>query len=117
MGIMAHHAIVITCYNEERIEQAVTQAKILFGGAFHITPSQFGYYSILIAPDGSKEGWEDSDIGDCNRLAFVSWLREQVFEDGSSPFAWVEVRFGADDFNTHVTRDSDQFRRISDNVS
>jgi hypothetical protein len=56
-----------------------------------------GEQSFLVAWDGSKEGWESSDRGDEARSEFVAWLREQAYEDGSSPLDWVEVQYGGDD--------------------
>ena len=53
--------------------------------------------SFLVAWDGSKEGWEPSDRGDEARAQFVAWLREQAYEDNSSPLDWVEVQYGGDD--------------------
>lgn len=55
-----------------------------------------GYYSYVWLPDGSKEGWSDSDKGDEYRAAFVA-LFDQVYDDGSSHDDVVEIRFGGDD--------------------
>jgi hypothetical protein len=54
-------------------------------------------YSFLVAWDGSKEGWEDSDLGDMLRERFIGWMREQKLDDGSSPLHWVEVQYGGGD--------------------
>ena len=56
-----------------------------------------GYSSILVAPDGSKEGWEDSAAGDAKRAALRAWLNSQKYEDGSSSMEWCEVSYGSDD--------------------
>ena len=47
-----------------------------------------------MAPDGSKEGWEDSYEGDRLRDRIVERLAVDDYEDGSSPWSWVEVGFG-----------------------
>jgi hypothetical protein len=52
--------------------------------------------SFLVAPDGSKEGWEESDKGDQRREEFVEWLRGQAYNDGSNPLAWIELYFAAE---------------------
>ena len=53
--------------------------------------------SFLIAWDGSKEGWNDSDRGDAACDEYVTWLRSVAYGDGSSPLDWVEVQYGGDD--------------------
>ena len=55
-----------------------------------------GYGSFLVAPDGSNEGWADSEAGDGLRAAYRRWLREQSFGDGSSSLEWCEVEYGSD---------------------
>lgn len=97
MGYVRHHAIVVTSWNKEKIPLAVELARKL--GCQVLGPSievVNGYTSILICPDGNKEGWSDSAKGDERRYVFVKWLRSQVHEDGSGPFEWVELAFGAD---------------------
>jgi hypothetical protein len=58
--------------------------------------------SFAIWWDGSKEGWDASNVADAVRAEFVEWLREQAFEDGSSPLRWVEVAYADDDGLTMV---------------
>jgi hypothetical protein len=50
-----------------------------------------GYRSILICPDGSKEGWADSEQGDARRAA----LRTRLVAEES--LEWCEVSYGHDD--------------------
>lgn len=47
----------------------------------------------MFLPDGSKEGWEESDLGNELRARFTA-LFSWTYEDGSSPFEVVHVRFG-----------------------
>jgi hypothetical protein len=49
-----------------------------------------GYITYIFAPDGSKEGWPDSDRGDEYRQRFADLFRFR-YEDGSTPFEVVEV--------------------------
>ena len=44
--------------------------------------------SFAVFWDGSKEGWQPSDLADDARARFVAWLREQAYGDGSSPLDW-----------------------------
>jgi hypothetical protein len=70
--------------------------------------------SFLVAPDGSNEGWEHSDAGDAAREEFLTWLRDQAYEDGSSPLKWVAVSYGEDDAReARVVAESNQLRRAA----
>lgn len=108
MGYIQHHAIVVTTYDEVRADQARAAAA---ANRCPVTAAHKSgvnsYYTFLVLPDGSKEGWFESDFDDRNRGAFVSWLRSQAFDDGSNPYAWVEVQYGDDDGVTMVVGSSD----------
>jgi len=122
MGYMRHHAIVVTSWRTEPLPPFVRdradhptlvqvhgKAQELCGHLVSpiLGPFTNGYASFFIAPDGSKEGWDESETGAANRLAFLNWLRQFRFEDGSSYYDWVEVQFGDDEWETKVTADSD----------
>lgn len=64
-------------------------------------------YTVTL-PDGSKEGWEHSDVGDKARDSYTDWLKAQAYEDGSSPLQWVEVQYGDDNGETKIIRHSDE---------
>lgn len=118
MGYTRHHAIVVTGLLRDncgvsfpRIEDAHAEARALFPRVTEIIESDLnGYGSFLIPPDGSKEGWSESDEGDAKRARFTGWLRSKQYEDGSSPFRWVEVQYGDDERETIVTAHSDDER-------
>jgi len=97
MGYIMHHAIVVTSWKKEAIDDAHDKADSL---GLLITPvvegKLNGYRSFLVCPDGSKEGWADSDEGDVQRGLFVEWLRSQCCEDGGSYVDWTEVNYGED---------------------
>ncbi len=59
------------------------------------------YISFLIAPDGSKEGWPDSDTGDAAREHWKAMLRgnDEIYVD------WAHVNFGGDDDHCSTLRD------------
>ncbi|MDD7813722.1 hypothetical protein PP713_14220 [Mycobacterium sp. CSUR Q5927] len=108
MGYMCHHAIVVTSWNEELIEEAHSRAFESGAAVSNIVPGSANeYYSFLVAPDGSKEGWDESDAGDRRRDELIAWLDEQRYEDGSTSLAWVEVQFGDGELHTEIVRDSD----------
>lgn len=62
------------------------------------------YRSFMVPPDGSNEGWAESDEGNEKRVAFVNWLDDARYEDGSTPLKWAEVAIGDDsECETEVT--------------
>ena len=101
MGYIKHHAIIVTSYSREHLARAHTKAGMLFAGVTAITPMMPGhtssFESFAVLPDGSKEGWDESDNGDAARIAFKRWLDRQRWSDGSSPLEWCEVFYSADD--------------------
>jgi hypothetical protein len=123
MGYMRHHAVVVTSWKDELIEAAHGKAIDLFD-EYETT---FGSRdlrdcvspivgngmtrSFVVAPDGSKEGWNLSDAGDTARRALIGWLDEQRYDDDSTSIDWVEVQFGDDDGETVIVNDSDRRRR------
>lgn len=56
------------------------------------------YYSYVFLPDGSKEGWPNSDAGDEARKRFKELFRHQ-YSDGSSLDNMAHVVLG-DEHNT-----------------
>jgi len=104
MGWMRHHGIVVTSWDRPLLLTAHGKACQVFPEGHITEPTEKqtnGYSSFLVAPDGSKEGWEESDEGDCRRREFIDWLRTQVHEDGSSNLDWIEYSHDADN-NTAV---------------
>ena len=98
MGIINHNAVVATTWNENevlRIKEWVksldekTQAAFLFGPRV-----VNGYATVILVPDGSKEGWDESTKGDVLRSRFTSKLEESNHNDGSSPWDYVEIGYG-----------------------
>ena len=93
MGKVLHHAIVVTSWDTKLIKKARKKARSLFG--FRLSRSVHsrvnGYISFFIAPDGSMEGWEDSDKGDEQRKAFIGWLNKQAHSNGSNSLEFCEV--------------------------
>lgn len=113
MGYMRHNAIIVSGSYDDWIERAHIKATDL---GMHVTPivesDLNDIQTFLVIPDGSKEGWAESDDGDKRRSEFRRWLDKQRYEDGSSPLAWVEVQYGDDEGETKVVAHSDKlFRR------
>lgn len=101
MGYHIHHTIVCTTWEEKHLAAVHAKAKELFPFCVsEIVKGQCnGYSSFFIAPDGSKEGWKESDQYNERRSKFKEWLRET-----NSDVDWAEVAFGGDESyaNTHI---------------
>lgn len=101
MSYMQHHAIIVTGY-DERIEEVHAIANGIFDWVSPISPNVInGYRSFFVPPDGSKEGWAGSQEGDYRRDKFILQLDEKYW------LQWVEIRYGGDEGNTKVLRNSD----------
>ena len=103
MGVINHNAIIATTLNDEvadslqkwlarrpKIGVCIHEPGVVIEADFVIN----GYRTFIMIPDGSNEGWQESGIGDEYRDNFIARLAEDDYEDGSSPWAWVEVGFG-----------------------
>lgn len=103
MGYVAHNAIVVTSWDLKALTAAYDQAAEMGLISTDVEASPINsYWTFLVVPDGSKEGWNDSELGDHRRLLFKDWLRSQRYEDGSSALEWAEVRYGSDDRDAEV---------------
>jgi len=108
MGYIAHHAVIVTVSgyvlnrdqspqmpDVEGFRESLPEQfrKLIIGPVESITN---GYLHFIFLPDGSKEGWETSDLGDTYREQFIK-LFDFKYNDGSSPFDGVEIRYGGDE--------------------
>ena len=90
MGRMRHHTIVITDWDEATLAEIHATASALECRPSEIVRSEInGYASFFVPPDGSKEGWQDSERGDWRRARLVEAL-------AASACDWVEIEFGGD---------------------
>ena len=108
MGYIRNHTIIVEASYGDHIERAHAKALEIFGKwVSPITPESVnGSRAFFVPPDGSKEGWGESANGDERRERFKAWLREQAYEDHSTPLDWVEVRFGGDDHDAEIVDDA-----------
>ena len=106
MGVMNHNAVLASTWSDEHANgvkewiagrSEVERDLFLFGGK-KVNNEQ----TIVLVPDGSKEGWQESENGDALRQAFIERLEQDDYEDGSSPWSWVEVGYG--EFGQKVLR-------------
>lgn len=118
MGYIAHHALIV-CISEYAMDP---ERRHKFGtpdipAYRNSLPPEFqplligpiraaanGDYIVALLPDGSKEGWDTSDEGDRIRNELISMFNFR-YDDRSSPFDVVEVRFGGDEPDLAYTID------------
>jgi hypothetical protein len=110
MGYMRHNAVIVTAADYamrgeygvaapdvEAFRESLPEEwrRLLVGPVQSVMN---GYLSFAFLPDGSKEGWGDSDLGDEFRQRFID-LFAFAYEDGSTPFdvLVIDARFGGDE--------------------
>jgi hypothetical protein len=99
MGYIRHQAIVVTGWDNSDIggkHTTVTAREhaIQLGlPCTNIVRSMTnGYTSFMIAPDGSKEGWETSNEQETFRSQWMHWAKTQ-----HGQVDWACVGYGGDD--------------------
>ena len=97
MGVIQHNAVVAVTSNSsefERVKNFVNNLKEK-RHLFLFEETGLNNYSVVVMiPDGSKEGWPESERGDITRDKFIEELEKVEYEDGSSPWEYVEISFG-----------------------
>lgn len=108
MGYTVHHTISVTSWNPDLLREAHAFAAATGAPVSTIVDGAInGVASFLVAPDGSKEGWEESAVGDARREQIKAWLSSKAYEDGSTALKWFEVEHpedGAPRVIDHQTR-------------
>jgi len=121
MGVINHNAIIATTYSKDNLDKVVEWVKELkidkdITGRDPKSLFVFGsgisndYHTVVLLPDGSKEGWPSSVLGDSLREQFIKFLDsfadygdEEEEDHPSSPkdglygvscWDWVEVGYG-----------------------
>ena len=89
MGLIQHDCLIYTGCGEAGHKKA---KKFLQKRAdkkfFALSPLMVnGYWTLFVFPDGSKEGWDDSELGDKRRLDAALFFSDQ---DGST----VQISYG-----------------------
>ena len=106
MGVENNEAIIAITWDRELIPQImkwISGRDIEEKSLFSIVPALCnGKISIILAPDGSKKGWDTADKIKKLRDDFILELEKFAYDDGSNPFNWVEVGFG--EFGQKVLR-------------
>lgn len=106
MGVENNECVIATTQNDaaaESIKQWIADLNPRCQSLFAILPSFTNRkQTIVLAPDGSKKGWEEAQAGNDLRDKFINKLKEFDYEDGSNPFDFVEVGYG--EFGQKVLR-------------
>jgi hypothetical protein len=108
MGTINHNAIIATTWSSNIADEfAKWLASNLPAHRFIRTEIMINnFQSFVLPPDGSKEGFEDSNTGDVLRQKTIERLQQDCYEDGSSPWKWVEVSFG--EFGQRISNGNNQ---------
>lgn len=103
MGHIKHTAVIVTSWDEKKLEKAYEVAKSTGCIVTNIADSAAnGYHSFAVVPHGSKLGWSTAADYDRARDVFVQWLNLH----GSTSLEWVEVSFGLDDGVARIVSES-----------
>lgn len=96
MGTTKHHTIIVTGV-DEAINRAHDAATSTFKELVSpiIKSKMNGYMSFFIAPDGSKEGWKDSNEYDDKRKNYIAWLEDEINELGNY-LDYAEICYSSD---------------------
>lgn len=95
MGYIKHNSIIVSSWDDEKLLLAHKKAQETFGSLTTLIHEYIinsgGSFAVL--PDGSKEGWTESDAMDEKRKDFIKFLDEQAYDDGSNSLYFVDVWF------------------------
>lgn len=95
MSHVRHHYLIVTTYCEDKATAALMQANACGLQTTELLLSPVNnYWTFFVGPDGSKEGWEDSEAGNQRRAAFCEWVGSQMYEDGSNSLQVLLVHDG-----------------------
>lgn len=104
MGYEAQKLLVVTCHSEATLEVARAKAVECFGARSDLVAPIMGPFinrraTFFVAPDGSKEGWADSDEVDLIMEQYLEWLTSYRKDEPWSynPFKWALYQFTADE--------------------
>lgn len=92
MGYIKHDAIICTGNDTEILKAHVIAKGLLPDLTTEIIgPTVNHTFSFAILPDGSKEGWGESESGDDMRSKFLATIKKRKIR-----FDWVHIDYGGD---------------------
>jgi len=103
MGYNRHDAVLVTTlFMSEQAQAQIDEFRESMPENFRhllvgpVMSPVNGWITFVLLPDGSKEGWTDSDIGDDLRSRFIALMGEWVPNTSA-----VEVTYGSDYQSDH----------------
>lgn len=109
MGYIRNETMVVSGWDAARVLRAHSAASAIFdshqngrlvsGLTQHMSN---GGAAFFIAPDGSKEGWNTSDVAATSRAEFIEWLKSD--ESKELYLDWALIVLGGDDHEFVVTQ-------------
>lgn len=101
MGYIVHHAIIVTGAVDRDLNSAYDVAVGVFGDMVSpkVQSHTNGYVTFVVAPDGSKDGWPDSEAGDKRREHYLEFLSHNHLS-----LRWCEVQYGDDEGDNRILR-------------
>lgn len=104
MGVIGHHAIIVTGCEDEDCQKAHREAiRIGLRVSPHVYAEFGGYCTFVVSPDGAKEGGSWSAQGDVRRAEFLRQLKRLRDTDPDFACDWVEVQYGNDLGSPRIT--------------
>lgn len=99
MGYIRHHTIAITSWKKEELEKLHIKINAIAPNIItNIYKSPLnGYHTFYLIPDGSKEGWEESEAYNEIRNRIKNIIKEMKYDDGSNCIRFCELYYGGDD--------------------
>lgn len=107
MGYVRHHAIIVTSKDKEQLHELRSQANKIFSGNLvsDIIPGILnGQLSFVVVPDGSHEGWPESEQYDKARTNLINLIENMKYDDGSNSISYAELQFGDENGYDHLLR-------------
>lgn len=108
MTNIKHHAIIVTSNEKQQLEAVRKKAIELYDQFMEANKGRTlvgqitiglinNFYSFMITPDGSKEGYDVSEDGDLVRKKICDFIDSLKNTKGYNSVRFVEVSFGSDD--------------------
>lgn len=98
MGVENNECIIATTWDEESMDKVRKWVKKLSKQSqslFAFVPSVINSkITLFMGPDGSKKGWDLANNYEEIRNNLIEFLKKFDYEDGSSPFDYIEVGYG-----------------------
>lgn len=106
MGVENNECVIATTWSDDAMSKVKEWVETLDEqeqSLFVFVPSIVNAnVTLLLAPTGSKKGWDIDRQGESLRDKLIELLNSFDYEDGSNPFDWVEIGYG--EFGQKVLR-------------